>query len=268
MKRLARGKEQCQDAMNALKTPKCSRRSRAAFAVEDRMAFTLTELLVVIAIVGVLAALLLPAISQAKARAQRLQCVSNLHQMGVALQVYLVNYHSYPTWGRANSDIPARWWADQLERGGFGVSALGVDFFQHGVWRCPSAKPRDGNRVNCPYYGYNGFGVLSVGNAADNFGLSGHSTEGSGTFTAIGESEVVSPAEMMAIGESDAFLFMRNLDYDFSSNPLRHQGRANELFCDGHVESPTLTSLFDDASDTALVRWNRDHQPHRDRLTP
>jgi hypothetical protein len=37
-------------------------------------------------------------------------------------------------------------------------------------------------------------------------------------------------------------------------------------FCDGHVESPTLQFLFADTSDAALSRWNRDHQPHRERL--
>ncbi|HAO77970.1 MAG TPA: hypothetical protein DCQ92_03140 [Verrucomicrobia subdivision 3 bacterium] len=43
---------------------------------------------------------------------------------------------------------------------------------------------------------------------------------------------------------------------------------ANVVFCDGHVESPTLKFLFADTSDDALSRWNRDHQPHRDRLAP
>jgi prepilin-type processing-associated H-X9-DG protein len=44
--------------------------------------------------------------------------------------------------------------------------------------------------------------------------------------------------------------------------------KANVAFCDGHVESPTLQYLFADTSDEALVRWNRDHQPHRERLAP
>ena len=48
----------------------------------------------------------------------------------------------------------------------------------------------------------------------------------------------------------------------------RHQGKANVVFCDGHVESPALKFLFEDTSDAALVRWNRDHLPHREKLTP
>jgi prepilin-type processing-associated H-X9-DG protein len=45
-------------------------------------------------------------------------------------------------------------------------------------------------------------------------------------------------------------------------------GKANVVFCDGHVESPTLPFLFADTSDAALSRWNRDHQPHREKLSP
>jgi prepilin-type processing-associated H-X9-DG protein len=46
----------------------------------------------------------------------------------------------------------------------------------------------------------------------------------------------------------------------------RHQGKINVLFCDGHVESPALKYVFEDTSDAALVRWNRDHQPHQEDL--
>ena len=59
-----------------------------------RGAFTLVELLVVIAVIAVLASLLLPAMSRAKARAQGIQCISNLRQLGLAHFMY-VNDHGH-----------------------------------------------------------------------------------------------------------------------------------------------------------------------------
>ena len=227
----------------------------------NRIGVTLIELLVVIAVISVLAALLLPALGTAKARARRVQCVSNQHQLGIALNTFLTDNHTYPLWAApTNNDPPGHWWAEQLERAVLGANRPAPNFMQHGVWRCPSsAKPRR----DSVSYGYNAFGSLSIGNVTNNLGLLGHYSESSQSLTPIREAEVANSAGMIAIGEADVVTFMRALNYDLVSGLPRHQGKLNVLFCDGHVEGLKPTSLFTETSDVALSLWNRDHTSHR-----
>jgi len=253
-----------------------------------RSAFTLVELLVVIAIIAILAALLLTAISQSKKRAQRIQCANNVRQLGTAVQLFVGDNHVYPLYAEVEFDsnnvvTNVINWEDAISHElGYGNNR--TNFWNTGIWHCPGVQSKHAS------YGYNSWGI---GTNLDALGLGGHS----GLVQAqimnfkppVNESEVLNPSDMMAIGdgfqghdnnmigESRLALFWREYVNMRASVPwtnetaianARHQGKANVVFCDGHVESPTLQFLFADTSDAALSRWNRDHQPHRERLAP
>ncbi|MCC6402871.1 MAG: prepilin-type N-terminal cleavage/methylation domain-containing protein [Fimbriimonadaceae bacterium] len=112
-----------------------------------RKAFTLIELLVVIAIVAILAAILFPVFSQAKAAAKRTLCASNMRQLGVASQLYMADFegalfHHHEDWvlddGTLVADLPPT--VDGCVGGGFGNSQAEKPW---AIFFYPYAKSRE-----------------------------------------------------------------------------------------------------------------------------
>ncbi len=126
--------------------------------------FTLIELLDVIAIIAILAAMLLPALQQARARGRASQCINNLREIGQAFTFYSDDNRGwFPAyWDKDPAGNVVRFWYNGAASNGLLVPYLGASDFPIGLWghkNTNASQPIGRHRISCPEL--NGFFPLT-----------------------------------------------------------------------------------------------------------
>ena len=240
---------------------------------QARSAFTLIELLVVIAIIGLLAAMLLPALNSAREKGRRVACAANLHQLGLAILSYASDYNNHtPTadynWDLTLSTRPITWNYMLVHRG----------YATPKVFTCPDDRrqPTVNNGATLTPCSYG----MVVGQDNTSSPTENEGGQGSGNYwiggsrltcpyltnssvAIVGEffSDSVQPTVQQNGNDKNSFAYMTS-PAD-SSTALRPQSKhvpsnpagGNYLFMDGHAEwnekfssgmtaNPDMTAMF------------------------
>lgn len=231
-----------------------------------RRGFTLIEMLVVLAIVALLAAVLFPVFSHVREKGRQAACVSNLHQLGLALLSYTIDYdEQLPASKTAAASTTNIAWAGQVY----------PHIRNEGVFRCPTDSTAAGLPVVS--YGLNlnlaaasSLAALNApartvllfevsGDAAQitdyaegqadgsnppQVSASGNGLNGSlANLTGLGSQRLESAQYATGALDNSQSVILLPPDLDQYQNPGRHSGSANFLLADGHAKWTTASAV-------------------------